>query len=102
MGTFDILSAIANDPNVNASFRRAVSQVAPVEVSISGRRAYIIDGEKIWTSFEYPPIPVREFDWSAVTDDYDGAPDANCPVGHGATEQAALDDLLEQLAERRS
>lgn len=48
---------------------------------------------KITTSYVCPPIPVREFDWQAVTDDYE--PDA--PIGYGATEQQAIDDLLEKL-----
>ena len=55
---------------------------------------------KIRTEFVCPPIPIRNFDWSAVDDDtYDGAPDAHCPIGWGATEQAAIDDLLAQLEE---
>jgi hypothetical protein len=41
-------------------------------------------------------------DWSAIDDDtYDGASDSNCPVGRGPTEQAAIDDLKEQIAERQ-
>jgi hypothetical protein len=28
-------------------------------------------------SWDYPPIPVRDFDWSATHPDYDGAEDAN-------------------------
>lgn len=28
-------------------------------------------------SFDYPPIPCRDFDWSATHPDYDGAEDAN-------------------------
>jgi hypothetical protein len=32
--------------------------------------------------------------------DYDGAPDAGWqPVGHGRTEQEAIDDLLRQIEE---
>jgi hypothetical protein len=59
-----------------------------------------ISGIKIRTTFEYPPIPVRSFDWSAIDDDtYDGADDSSCPIGHGATEQDAIDDLLDQLEE---
>lgn len=55
---------------------------------------------KIITSHDHPPIPVRSFDWSAVLDSYDGAPDAGWqPVGHGATEQEAIEALLEQIAE---
>ena len=49
---------------------------------------------KIITKFEYPPIPDRRFDWSAVTEDYD----LGSPIGRGATEAEA--DLLEQLEER--
>jgi hypothetical protein len=62
-----------------------------------------INGIKVRTSFDYPPIPARQFDWSAIDDDtYDGADDSNCPVGHGATEQDAIDDLIEQIEERAS
>jgi hypothetical protein len=51
----------------------------------------------IRTNFEYPPIPDRRFDWSAVDDDtYDGAEDSNCPIGRGATEQEAINDLIMQ------
>jgi hypothetical protein len=59
------------------------------------------DGRRISTCFDYPPIPIRCFDWSAVlADEYDGAPDAGWqPVGHGETEQAAIADLLEQIEE---
>lgn len=58
---------------------------------------------KIHTSHDYPPIPTRAFDWSAVTDDYeawtDGEGDwtSTHPVGHGATEDEALADLVLQL-----
>jgi hypothetical protein len=55
---------------------------------------------KIKTSFVYPPIPIRCFDWSAIDDDtYDGAEDSHCPIGTGATEQEAIDDLLRQIEE---
>lgn len=60
-------------------------------------------GIKIKTAFEYPPIPVRDMDWSAVDDstfdcdcDQDGF-FTTCPVGHGATEQEAIADLLAQI-----
>jgi hypothetical protein len=57
-----------------------------------------INGVRIRTNYEYPPIPVRSFDWNAIDDDtYDGADDSSCPIGHGATEQDAIDDLLEQM-----
>lgn len=58
-------------------------------------------GRKIITSFDYPPIPCRDFDWSAVEDGYDGSEDSRDPVGHGPTELAAVRDLLEQLEDRR-
>jgi hypothetical protein len=40
-----------------------------------------------------PLLPVRHVDWSAVTDDYEPPQ----PVGRGATMEAAIQDLLEQL-----
>lgn len=58
---------------------------------------------KIQTSFDYPPIPVRSFDWSAIdADTYDCDCDQDgffslSPIGHGATEQEAIQDLLDQL-----
>ena len=51
-------------------------------------------GRNIITNFDYPPIPVRSCDWSAVFDDYDGAEDSNCPIGRGATEKEAVEDLI--------
>lgn len=49
----------------------------------------------IRTSYVCPPIPWRNFDWEAFEDDYE--PDR--PVGRGPTEQAAIEDLEQQLAE---
>ena len=49
--------------------------------------------QRIVTHFVYPPIPVRNFDWAAVTDSYE----PGCPIGYGATEQDAIADLQEQL-----
>lgn len=43
----------------------------------------------------YPPIPDRRFDYQAVFDGYEPGD----PIGHGPTEQAAIDDLHEQLDE---
>lgn len=62
----------------------------------------------IKTSFVYPPIPIRKFDWSAIDEDtYDADCDENgyfstCPAGRGATEQEAIEDLMEQLAEKEN
>jgi hypothetical protein len=55
---------------------------------------------KIRTEFVYPPIPIRDFDWSAVDDDtYDGE---GCPIGYGRTEEAAIADLKQQIEEAQS
>ena len=51
--------------------------------------------------YDFPPIPIRDYDWSAVLDNYDGAPDADYhPVGHGATKELAIQDLLEQSKQK--
>lgn len=50
-----------------------------------------ICGPKIITRYDPKPIPVRQFDWVAVTDDYEGA---QSPIGYGATEAEAIADLL--------
>lgn len=49
---------------------------------------------KIVTTHLYPPIPIRDFDWCATTSEYDGE---GCPIGFGRTEEAAIEDLREQL-----
>lgn len=59
---------------------------------------------KIVTSHIYPPIPIRQFDWCAVTDNYDADCDqdgffSTHPVGYGATEAEAIADLRAQLDE---
>lgn len=59
------------------------------------------DGQKIVTEFWMKPIPMREFDWTAITDNYDGA-DPPDPVGYGRTEDEAIADLLDQLEEKAS
>lgn len=63
----------------------------------------------IKTSFDYPPIPVRNFDWSAIDSDtfdadYDyesGQYVTKCPIGHGATEAEAIQDLLDQIEDKQ-
>lgn len=62
------------------------------------------NGYRIRTDHVQPPIPVRDFDWSAILDDYyDGAPDTAyglCSfIGSGPTEEAAIKDLLELVEE---
>jgi len=55
------------------------------------------DGTRIYTSSAYPPIPTNKFDWAAWDDNLG----ADCsPIGRGATEQAAINDLTEQICER--
>ena len=57
-------------------------------------------GLRIVTQYDPPPIPGRCFDWSAITDEYDGAPDAGPrarAIGWGATEEEAVRDLVERL-----
>jgi hypothetical protein len=49
---------------------------------------------KIVTTYIYPPIPDRSFDWQAASSDYD----EGWPIGHGKTEQEAIADLLEQVS----
>ena len=50
----------------------------------------------IITKYDPPPIPIRQFDWSAIDDD---TYEPGCPIGWGATEQEAINDLLEKLNE---
>lgn len=50
---------------------------------------------KIITSHICPPVPSRQFDWSATEDGYEPG-DA---IGYGATEDAAIADLRMQLLE---
>lgn len=53
---------------------------------------------KIETEYWRKPVPTDKFDWSAIDDDtYDGP---GCPMGTGATEKEAIEDLMEQLQER--
>lgn len=57
---------------------------------------------KIRTNFDYPPIPVRDFDWSAIDEDtYDGAEDSGTrnQIGRGRTEAEAIADLMAILEE---
>ena len=56
---------------------------------------------KIVTHYDPKPIPVRQYDWTAVTDEYDGAEDssARSQIGYGATEAEAIADLQAQLDE---
>jgi hypothetical protein len=50
---------------------------------------------EIITSYEPKPIPSRNFDWSAITSDYQGDPGEPC--GWGSTAEAARLDLVDQI-----
>lgn len=50
---------------------------------------------RIITEYEYPPIPDRRWDWSAVRGDYEPGD----PIGRGPTEADAIRDLLDQEEE---
>lgn len=52
---------------------------------------------RIITEFVHPPIPTRSCDWSATLDGYE----PGGPIGRGATEEAAVADLLEQIEEKK-
>lgn len=52
--------------------------------------------DQILTSYVYPPIPVRDFDYQAFFDSYDGAPDSGWQCeGSGRTEYAAVLDMYD-------
>lgn len=53
---------------------------------------------KIITTYDPPPIPIRDFDWIAIDDD---THDLDSPVGRGPTEKAAIADLIEQIEDRK-
>jgi hypothetical protein len=48
---------------------------------------------RICTSYDCPPIPSRKVDWSAWVD----GTEEDGPVGHGATEREAINELLDML-----
>ena len=52
--------------------------------------------DKIITSYDYPPIPIRNYDWSAIREDYEPGD----LIGTGRSEQEAKDDLVRQENER--
>lgn len=52
------------------------------------------------TEFVCPPIPIRQFDWSAFDDDDCMCSECHPIVGYGATEQEAIADYREQVAEK--
>jgi hypothetical protein len=76
----------------------AINDLRPVHRGSGhfGPRLYF--GRNIRTTHEFPPIPIRSMDWSAVDDDsYDGE---GSPIGRGATEAEAVADLIEQIEDK--
>lgn len=57
----------------------------------------IIDGLRIRTNFDHPPVPGRGFDWSAWID---GQEEDYGLLGRGRTESEAVSELLDIVAER--
>ena len=56
---------------------------------------------KIAFEHVFPPIPCRDYDWSALDDDtYCGCEECHYPVGYGRTRLAALLDLWDQMVDR--
>lgn len=53
---------------------------------------------KIITVNNPPPIPMRDFDWCALRDDYEPGD----PLGHGPSECAAVSDLLDREREKEA
>lgn len=52
---------------------------------------------KIVVKYEHPPVPYRSDDFSAIDSD---TYESGQPVGRGATEQEAVEDLKTQMEER--
>lgn len=52
---------------------------------------------KIITHYDPKPISIRQFDWSAVTNNYDGE---GSPIGYGETEAEAIAELKQIIEER--
>lgn len=62
---------------------------------------HIINGDKAFVQYDHDRAFWGCEPWIAVWDGYDGAPIDNetssgCPIGLGATEQEALEDLIDQ------
>lgn len=47
----------------------------------------------IRTEYDPKPLPVREYDWQAVNDDYEPGD----TIGFGASQEEAVADLLEKI-----
>lgn len=60
-----------------------------------------VAGIRIQTNFWMKPIPPRQFDWSAWRDGDEPNDDGQMTIGYGATEQDAINDLLEQIEDNQ-
>ena len=68
------------------------------ELTEALRASVEIDGRTVRTSYWIKPVPTNAFDWEAALDGYEPGD----TVGYGPTEQAAIEDLREQIEERAS
>lgn len=50
---------------------------------------------KLITTYNPPPIPIRQFDWTCIDENYEGGD----IIGTGETEEAAIADYWEQRNE---
>ena len=53
---------------------------------------------KLITTYNPPPIPIRQFDWTCIDENYEGGD----IIGTGETEEAAIADYWEQLLDVRT
>src|SRR6476620_7320656 len=68
------------------------------ETDVAERREPDYSRLRIKVSYDYPPIPIRDFDYYAVDDaTYDGP---GSPIGRGPNPQAAALDLITKISER--
>lgn len=86
------------DSNLHPVFKEILDSQLSIH-SVSG--SFLSDGKtktmnKIIKSYDYPPIPIRNYDWSAIREDYESGD----LIGYGRTEQDAKDDLVCQENER--
>lgn len=86
--------ARANEPRfANVSCSQCGEDFGPGDHGFSSCEAHRPQ-RKIITTHINPPIPVRQFDWSAVRDGYEPGD----PIGYGPTEADAKQDLIDQEA----
>jgi hypothetical protein len=71
----------------------------PLSAEVLARVEALHSDREIVLSFDYPPIPVRDFDWSAC--DWNTY-EPGAPLGRGPTAEAALADLLDILEEEEA